>query len=429
MQVHFFGRLVCGYNFSVELGFFHREKLIKNKSEQNFRIVLLPYGCIDIIDHEINFKYRGFIGIFQLRSNSMIFPVIMAGGKGERFWPYSNSEHPKQVLPLVTKKSMLEDTLDHIKQLKTKAPTYVIVSKNLEEPIKKLTKSNKNIVVIGEPQGRNTAAAIALAAKLISKQDPKGVMAVLTADHAISPSKNLAAALKYAAELAQKQDALITFGIKPTRPDTGFGYIETKGKHGSKSGISSFSVKQFREKPNPAQAKKFVQSKKFFWNSGMFVWRVDYLWSLFEKNLPDMYKEFNKLDKGALSNAALKRKMTTIYKAIKPQSIDYGIMEHAPNILTVVPNINWDDIGSWTALDRRHPKDKKGNISLGQTQLLDCQDVTSFSTEGLVAAYGVKNLLIVQYGAVTLVVEKDKRADLKKLVNLVKENPKYSRYL
>ena len=207
----------------------------------------------------------------------MIFPVILAGGKGERFWPYSNLKRPKQLLPLVTQKTMLEDTLNHIKKLKSSAPIHIIVSKNLEGPIQKLLGKNKKVVLIGEPLGKNTATAIALAAKLIHRIDPKGVMVVLTADHAISPSLKFVNAIKAAGEIAGKGDSLVTFGINPDRPETGYGYIEAKTKGPVVRGLSSYTVKRFREKPSLSAAKKFIKTGKILLEQRhvcMGVWTI-----------------------------------------------------------------------------------------------------------------------------------------------------------
>jgi mannose-1-phosphate guanylyltransferase len=359
----------------------------------------------------------------------MIYPVIMAGGKGERFWPYSNDIQPKQLLPLVSRKTMLEDVLDHIARLKTGTPIHIIANKKLEPPMRKLIGRNKNVVLIGEPVGRNTAAAIALAGRLISERDSEGVMAVLTADHAISPSGKFGKAIKAACALAASGKTLVTFGIRPDRPDIGYGYIESGNRLPSRFGLDCFSVKRFHEKPDLARAKRYCKSGRFFWNSGMFAWRIDYLWDLFKEHLPDMYRAFESAGSLKPNSRDFNRKLNKIYRSIKGESIDYGIMEKAPDISVVVPDFNWDDIGSWTALDRLHAADKSGNIRLGDVVDMETAGTTCFSTSGMIATYGVKDLLVVQHNGVTLVVHKDKRAELKKLVGLVKKQKRLEKYL
>ncbi|MBF0431062.1 MAG: mannose-1-phosphate guanylyltransferase [Fibrobacteria bacterium] len=359
----------------------------------------------------------------------MIYPVIMAGGRGERFWPYSNEARPKQLLPLVSEKTMLEDILAHIEKLKTGTPVHIIANKILEKAMKKLLGKRKDIIIIGEPVGRNTAAAIALAAKLIMEKDPKGVMAVMTADHAISPTSQFVKAIKTAARLAEQTDTLVTFGIKPSRPDVGYGYVETQNKLKAVNGLDCYKVKRFHEKPELAQAKKYCKTGRFFWNSGMFAWRCDYLWSLFEDRLPDMFRAFNAEGSLNSNSRSFKNKLTKIYASIKGESIDFGIMEKAPDISLVVPQYDWDDIGSWSALDRLYKSDKSGNVAKGNAVSMETENTTIFSEEGLVATFGVKDLLVVQHNGVTLVVDKSKRADLKKLVSAVKKKKSLNKYL
>ncbi|MFC1585545.1 mannose-1-phosphate guanylyltransferase [Fibrobacterota bacterium] len=359
----------------------------------------------------------------------MIYPVILAGGKGERFWPFSNSKNPKQLLPLVTEKTMLEDTLRHISMLKTSAPIHIIASKHLEAPISRITGKRKDIILIGEPQGRDTAAAIALAGKLISASDPKGIMAVLTADHAISPSSKLIKAIKAAGRLAESGGTLVTFGIRPTRPEIGYGYIESSEKLKSLHGLDCFKVKQFHEKPDMPKAKRYCKSGRHFWNSGMFAWRVDYLWDLFKQHLPHTYRAFESAGTLKFGSRVFDKKLREIYSSIKGISIDFGIMEKAPDISMVVPDFSWDDIGSWTALDRLHKPDKHGNTLIGDAVGIDTVNTTCFSKSGMMATYGIKDLLVVQHNGVTLIVHKDKRAELKKLVQLVKQEKKLEQFL
>jgi len=359
----------------------------------------------------------------------MIHPVILAGGKGERFWPYSNYHHPKQLLPLVTEKSMLEDILEHIAHLKSPHPVHIIVSKNLRNPITKLLGKQKNIVLVVEPEGKNTAAAIATACKLIARKDPKGVMAVLTADHSISPSYKFIRALKAADKIASAGNSLVTFGIRPNRPETGYGYIESGKNLGIYNGLECFKVVKFHEKPSITRAKKYVQSKKYFWNSGMFAWRVDYLWKLFEIHLPNTYSAFEAAGPLNPSSPSFRRKLKLIYSSLTSQSIDYGIMENAEEISVVVPDFSWDDIGAWSALERLHEPDKKNNIRIGEVVELDSQNTCCFTDSGLIAVFGVRDLLVVQHGGVTMVVHKNRQAELKSLVARVKEQKKYNKYL
>ncbi len=353
----------------------------------------------------------------------------MAGGRGERFWPYSNSIHPKQLLPLVTRKTMLEDTLDNIKKFKKGLKVRLIIGKNLEKPIKKLVGKKPGVEVVSEPMGRNTAAAVALAAKLIQRVDPRGVMLVLTADHAIAPPEKFAQAMHAATELAERGDSLVTFGIKPDRPEVGFGYIEVDENGPEVQRLSSFTVKRFHEKPARETAQAYVDSGRFFWNSGMFAWRVDYLWEQFQKHQPEIARIFDSVGDLNPKSPTFTKKLQKIYKALPEISIDNGIMEKADRIRVVVPEFGWDDIGSWAALERLHKPDAQGNRKVGACVTLDANGNTLFAEEGLVAAFGVSDLLIVQTGGVTLVLPKDQAYRLKELVKLVQKEKKWSKYL
>ncbi len=360
----------------------------------------------------------------------MIHAVVMAGGKGERFWPYSNSRHPKQLLPLVTRVSMLEDTLKNIRAFSKSAPIRLVVSKNLEKPVKAKAKGMKKVLTLAEPQGRNTAAAVALAARLILREDPKGVMLILTADHAIRPAKEFSRAMAAAAKVAEGGDCLVTFGIQPTRPEVGYGYIEAKGQNAdAPNGLRVFDVEGFHEKPSEEKAKQYVDSGRFFWNSGMFAWRVDYLWEQFRKYLPETAKAFEAAGDLDPRKSNFSAKLKRIYANIPDISIDYGILEKAERIRMVIPEFQWDDIGAWSSLDRLHPADKQGNRSIGDALLLESEGTTCFTDAGLVCAFGVQDLLIVQHEGVTLVADKAHTARLKELVKKVQANPKWKNYL
>jgi mannose-1-phosphate guanylyltransferase/mannose-6-phosphate isomerase len=277
--------------------------------------------------------------------------------------------------------------------------------------------------------GRNTAAAVALACRLIQRVDPQGVMLVLTADHAIQPPAKFSQAMRAAASIAGEGNALVTFGIKPDRPEVGFGYIETDGGERPVEGLRSFAVKRFVEKPDRATAQAYVDSGRFFWNSGMFAWRVDYLWEQFRKHQPEIARIFEAAGDLNPKSPAFAKKLAKIYKTVPEISIDNGIMEKAESIRVVVPEFGWDDIGSWSALDRLHAPDPDGNRQVGQCLALEAKNNTLFSDGGLVAAFGVSDLLIVQTGGVTLVLPKDQASRLKELVKLAQKNAKLKKFL
>ncbi len=359
----------------------------------------------------------------------MIHPVVMAGGRGERFWPYSNSKHPKQLLPLVTSHSMLEDTLRNIRAFQRRGKIRLIIGKNLEVPVKAKVRGLAGVQRVAEPQSRNTAAAIALAARLIQREDPQGVMLVLTADHAIGPAREFARALRAAAEVARRGDCLVVFGIRPTRPDTGYGYIET-GSTAAESvqGLDVRKIIRFHEKPSPEYAQAYVESGDFLWNSGMFAWRVDYLWEQFRRHLPHTAQAFEAEGDLNPRRPTFAAKLKRIYRNLEDVSIDYGLLEKSESIAAVIPAFAWDDIGSWSSLDRLHAPDEAGNRSVGQALLLESRGNTCFS-DGLVCTFGVDNLLVVQHNGVTVVADKSRIPHFKQLVKKVQENPRWKQYL
>jgi mannose-1-phosphate guanylyltransferase len=374
----------------------------------------------------------------------MIHAVVMAGGKGERFWPYSNSRHPKQLLPLVTRQSMLDDTLRNIRAFSETISIRLVVSKNLEKPVKSSVKGLKRVLTLAEPQGRNTAAAVALAARLIQREDPKGVMLVLTADHAIRPAKEFSRAMATAAEIAGHGDCLVTFGIRPSRPDVGYGYIEVICSGGGENpltprrgvsrsapagGLRVLDVAGFHEKPSREKAVEYVESGNFFWNSGMFAWRVDFLWEQFRKYMPQTAKAFEAAGDLDPRKSTFAAKLKRIYANIPDISIDYGILEKAGRIRMVIPEFQWDDIGAWSSLDRLHPADARGNRAVGNALMLESEGTTTFADKGLICAFGVRDLLVVQHGGVTLVANKAHTARLKDLVKMLPANPKWKKYL
>jgi mannose-1-phosphate guanylyltransferase len=270
---------------------------------------------------------------------------------------------------------------------------------------------------------------VALACRIIQAQDPQGVMLVLTADHAIGPAADFQQALKAAVSVAAQGKSLVTFGIRPTRPDVGFGYVEVGEGKNTVGGLPVHSALRFHEKPTAEKAKAYVESGRFFWNSGMFAWRVDYLWAQFQKHQPTLAAAFEKVGDLKPKSPTFQAKLKKLYQGLPDLSIDYGIMEKADAIEVVVPNIRWDDIGSWSALDRLHSANAEGNRLLGEALALDTQNTTVFSDGGLVCTFGVQDLLVVQHGGVTMVVPKDKLPRIKELVKLVQAKSKLAKYL
>ncbi len=355
---------------------------------------------------------------------SNIYAVILAGGKGERFWPKSRENRPKQLLALTGQNSMLQETLDRVEPLSSRERQWVVTSADLIDPIKQ--SGIKDVRLIGEPFGRNTAPAIAVAAAEIAREDPSGVMMVLPSDHHIGDLEMFRQVLLQGVELAEKE-YLVTIGLKPNRPETGYGYIE-RGEVLPDCRIPCFMVKSFREKPDMDTANRFFRSGYFYWNGGIFIWKAAAILQSFKQHMPKLHGQLMEWQaQGGL--AAGPEKFSEFYQTVEKISIDYGIMEKADRVAVIKGEFGWDDLGSWEALERFHPKDDRGNIKLGQVELLECGNNIAMCDEGLVAAMGVNDLIIVKSGNAVMVCHRSKAQDVRKLLEQVRTNRDIKEYL
>lgn len=355
---------------------------------------------------------------------SNIYAVVLAGGKGERFWPQSRENRPKQLLPLTGKKSMLEETLDRVEPLTSRKGQWVVTSADLIGPIRK--SGAGDVKLIGEPAGRNTAPAIAVAAAEIYRQDPSAVMMVLPSDHHIVDVEMFRQVLLQGVDLAEK-DFLVTIGLKPDRPETGYGYIE-RGEVLPNCRIPCFKVKSFREKPDAETATKFFRSGYFYWNGGIFIWKAATILEQFKTHMPKLHAQLaGWQDQGGLS--AGEEKFREFYGSVEKISIDYGIMEKADKVAVIKGEFGWDDLGSWEAMERFHPHDDHGNIRLGLVELQDCDNNITMCDQGLVAALGVKDLIIVKSGNAVMVCHRSKAQEVRKLLEQIRSKPDLKEYI
>ncbi len=365
----------------------------------------------------------------------MVKAVIIAGGRGERFWPKSRIKTPKQLLPIASKKSMLYETVERISPLVKSEDILIIARKGLGARIKKELPKIPAKNIISEPFGRDTAAAVGLGAILVEKKEPDSVMVVLPSDHVIGEPKKFLKTLKVAIKAAQDTDSLVTMGIKPTRPEMGYGYIEINAKckmQNVKFKIQNskevYTVKRFTEKPDRGKALKFMKSGRYLWNSGMFIWRTSIILEAMRKHMPKLYRGLLEIQK-ALGTKKEKRTIERIYGKLDKISIDYGIMEKAKNTLVVKANYLWDDVGNWQALERILPKDREGNITKGEICSLDTRDSIILSDKGMVGTIGLKNLIVVSTKDATLICPKDRAQEVKELVHRIGKNPKLRKYI
>lgn len=345
-----------------------------------------------------------------------LYVVILAGGSGTRFWPASRAAFPKQFLSLVGDKSMLQATLARVQSKVTGDRVFIVTNKRFAKIIQKQTASYKvpkaNILL--EPSGKNTAPAIAWAAAIINDRDPDAVMAVLPSDHLIRNEKAYLSILDQAVQLAN-EDYLVTLGIVPTRPETGYGYI--KSKKISKGSRVVHEVEQFFEKPTLPKAQEYLKAKKYFWNSGMFIWKTATILREFKEHLPEIYQAFSK----AFSQKVIER----FWDGINGISIDYGIMEKAKRV-AVVPaaDIGWSDVGSWEALWEVSDKGQQGNVFKGDVIGIDNRNTLAVGKKRLVALIGLEDVVVVDTEDVLLVCRRDQSQAVKNIVEKLKANNK-----
>jgi mannose-1-phosphate guanylyltransferase/mannose-6-phosphate isomerase len=348
-----------------------------------------------------------------------VVPVILAGGIGERFWPMSRSTMPKQLLPLLSDKTMLEETLARVKPFCTKKIAPCIVTSHSIAPlVKKSLGSRYAYQTIIEPVGKNSAPAIAAAAARILKYHGDAVMLVLSADHRIQPPKAFHAAVRHAAAIADAQEQLVVFGIPPTRPDTGYGYVRLGKQNDSNGAILSFKSQGFVEKPDTATAKKYVSSKKYLWNGGMFVWKASVIMAEFDAHMPVLAKQARIL----MSSRFSQRDVDAFYTAAAKESIDYGIMEKSSKVTIVQGCFSWDDIGSWESIARLNPANASGTVASGKQIVCDdAQNTIVVNRSGLtIAAVGVSDLVVVATNDAVCIIPRSRLGDIKKYITSMK---------
>ncbi len=337
------------------------------------------------------------------------YAVILAGGKGERFWPYSTTNRPKQFLKLFSHNSLIRNTKERLSRIIPLDRQIYVLREDLVGLLKKEIPELKDKNILKEPLSKNTAPAIALSAWYL-RDFLDAVMVVLPADHYIKKVTSYRKDLRKAIKIASKYNSLVTFGITPSYPATGYGYIEV----GEEIEKKIFRVKRFTEKPSLRTAKQYLKKGNYFWNSGMFVWRVKTILSAFEKYMPDLYKYLKKV------NFNQRKTIEMFYKKAPSISIDYGIMEKAENITMIKADFIWDDLGSWLAVER-HGKKIGKNTGIGNFYSLDSEGCIVVNEDGVVAILGVKNLIVVKYKNKILVADKKRAEDVKKIAKIIEK--------
>lgn len=348
----------------------------------------------------------------------------MAGGSGTRFWPLSRHFFPKQLLRIGGEETLIQQTMRRI--LGCAPPQRVLISTNgsqaelIKGQLSKWKDELQHNLVL-EPDGRNTAPAIALAALEVMKRDPDGLMLVVPADHVVTGQRDFEAAVELAAQLAA-DGYLVTFGIKPIRPETGYGYIRPNGKVvlGKRGALKGYRVQKFVEKPDAAKAAQYLQAGHYYWNSGMFVWRAATIVEEIERHQPALGKAIAQIQR-LMETGSSQHTIDEVYRKIAPVSIDNGVMEQSAKAAMVPVGFRWSDVGSWGSLDEVASKDKAGNVMTGRVVDIGSSRSIVYAERRVVATIGLQDMVVVDTPDATLVCPKSRAQDVKKIVDVLKQ--------
>jgi mannose-1-phosphate guanylyltransferase len=364
------------------------------------------------------------------------FVIIMAGGRGERFWPLSREKMPKQLLALLGKKSFLQEAVDRVLPLVPAKNIFVITNEaQLPEVRKQLPKIPKQNL-IAEPMGRDTCAAVTLGAALVGARSTTGVMAVLPADHVIPDGKKFQQVLSDAFDVAAQGQAIVTIGIKPTGPDTGYGYIHAGAElptppGAKKTKTTFFKAERFVEKPNFETALEYVNSGQYRWNAGMFVWSFITITNGLEKHQPEMFAACQRWFKVANNPAKLAKVLAKEYPGIKKISIDFALMEKAQNVIVADGTFEWDDLGAWPALARHIKRDAEGNAAVADFIHVDAARNIIYDARTKnrtpIAVVGLRDSILVQTDDAVLLAHKSQAQKVKELVRKLGEDARLKR--
>ena len=361
------------------------------------------------------------------------YSVIMAGGGGTRFWPLSRKKMPKQFLNLTGKDSLVNETIDRIAKNVPQENIYIVTNVS-QAPMMRETTAGRIAPdrILEEPEARNTAACIGYAAVALQKKYGDCIMCVLASDHYIKNGQVYSEVMDFAIRMAEEKERLVTIGIRPTGPSTGYGYIKYNKRkrevgHAigavSRKRIVAYPVSDFVEKPSLSTARSYVEQGCYLWNSGMFVWKTSVILKYFEELLPEVYECLMEIQ-GALGTEREKETVERVYPSIPKVSVDYGIMERADDVIMLEGDFGWNDVGSWDVLDVLYETDAYNNVRYGEQVHIGSRNCIAYAKDKLIATIGLENVVIVETEDAVLVCDKDRAQDVKKVVELLEEHGK-----
>ena len=348
-------------------------------------------------------------------SRNKMVGVIMAGGRGTRFWPLSRKDRPKQMLNIVGEQSMLQMTVDRLRKLRFMDEIYIIAGRDLAETISDEIDGVPKENILVEPSGKNTAPSIGLVAVHLQVKNPDTVMGVFPADHLIVGHRDFSSALSTGRKLAESDDMLATLGVVPSSAHTGYGYIQFDKKKPLLD-KRAFGVKTFAEKPTAAAANRFIASGDFLWNSGMFVWKAKSFLEAMELHMPIHYEIMAKIG-DAVGTRRYKTTLEAEWDSLTPESIDYGILEHAKNICVVRAEFTWSDLGSWNAYYDLMTKKGDGNVIKGEGVVVDGGGNLIHSNGKLTTILGLNDIAVINTDDATLVIPRDRVEEIREVVS------------
>jgi mannose-1-phosphate guanylyltransferase len=342
-----------------------------------------------------------------MSGSASLHAVVLAGGKGTRFWPKSRERRPKQLLPIVGERTMVQETIARLDPLVDRANVWAVTGVAHADELRAQLPDVPVDQIVVEPIGRNTAPAIGLAAELIAARDPQAAMIVLPADHHVRDTERFRDVLRRAVEVARRESVLVTIGIAPDAPETGYGYIERgadiPGGH---------RVRRFTEKPDRARAEEFLASGRYLWNAGIFVWRVEVIRAALRRHLPEAAEALRDI----VAHWGDHAHFAAVYAALHEVSIDYGVLEKSDSVVVVDGDFGWDDIGSWGAVRRLRSADAEGNVLEGRIVALSSARNYVAGGKRLVALLGVDDLVVVDTEDALLVCAADRVQEVKRIL-------------